>query len=243
MNRPERLNALRLELCGEVTDAVRTADRDPDIRVLVFTGACGKAFSASYDIKDDDEAMKDGIDAWWENLNEDYDFTFSVWNCSKLVVAMIDGYCLAGGLEFAQMCDIRYCSERSRFGVVETRFSTGVVTMVMLWIIGQRCRELIFTGDMFDADEAFRLGLVNRVHSHASLRAEVIKTAKQISQVSLTCLQYNKRPIYHAHESMGFHAAMRYGVAISTLLDSTKTPEFLEFDEVRREKGLRAALD
>jgi enoyl-CoA hydratase/carnithine racemase len=242
LNRPKRLNALSLELCGEVEDAVRRADKDPDIRVLVITGAGGRAFSAGYDIKDDDEAMKDSVEEWWENLNEDYDFTFSVWNCSKPVIAMIEGYCLAGGLEFAQMCDIRYAADDARFGVVETRFSTGVVTMVMPWLIGPRCRELIYTGDRIDAEEAFRLGLVNRVFPKKDLRAEVMKIAKRMSQVSLACLKFNKRSVHHAYESMGFHGAMRYGVAISTLLDSTKTPELQKFDSIRRQDGLKAAI-
>ena len=242
-HRPKQLNAFSLELCAEVMDAVARADRDPSIRVLVVTGSGGRAFSAGYDIKDDDEAMKSSVEEWWENLNQDFDFTFAPWKCSKPVIAMIDGYCLAGGLEFAQMCDVRYCSEASRFGVVETRFSAGIVTMAMPWIIGPRCRELIYSGDTFGADEAFRLGLVDRVFAKEALREETMKRAKRMSQVALSCLQYNKRAINNTYESMGFNSAMRYGVAMATLSDSTVTPEFAEFDRVRRERGLKAALE
>ena len=242
-HRPKQLNAFSLELCSEVMDAVAKADRDPSIRVLVVTGSGGRAFSAGYDIKDEDEAMKSSVEEWWENLNQDFDFTFAPWKCSKPVIAMIDGYCLAGGLEFAQMCDVRYCSEASRFGVVETRFSAGIVTMAMPWIIGPRCRELIYSGDTFGAEEAFRLGLVDRVFTGDALREETMKRAKRMSQVALSCLQYNKRAINHTYESMGFNSAMRYGVAIATLSDSTLTPEFAEFDRVRRERGLKAALE
>ena len=242
-HRPKQLNAFSLELCSEVMDAVARADRDPSIRVLVVTGSGGRAFSAGYDIKDEDEAMKSSVEEWWENLNQDFDFTFAPWKCSKPVIAMIDGYCLAGGLEFAQMCDVRYCSEASRFGVVETRFSAGIVTMAMPWIIGPRCRELIYSGDTFGAEEAFRLGLVDRVFTGDALREETMKRAKRMSQVALSCLQYNKRAINHTYESMGFNSAMRYGVAIATLSDSTLTPEFAEFDRVRRERGLKAALE
>ncbi len=242
-HRPKQLNAFSLELCAEVMDAVARADRDPSIRVLVVTGSGGRAFSAGYDIKDDDEAMKSSVEEWWENLNQDFDFTFAPWKCSKPVIAMIDGYCLAGGLEFAQMCDVRYCSEASRFGVVETRFSAGIVTMAMPWIIGARCRELIYSGDTFGADEAFRLGLVDRVFAREALHEETMKRAKRMSQVALSCLQYNKRAINNTYESMGFNSAMRYGVAIATLSDSTVTPEFAEFDRVRRERGLKAALE
>ena len=85
------------------------------------------------------------------------------------MIAMIDGYCLAGALELAQMCDIRYCSDASKFGVVETRFSDGIATYIMPWILGNRCRELIYTGDTFDGERAFRLGLVDRVFPKTDL--------------------------------------------------------------------------
>ena len=241
-NRPKQLNAFNLDLCAEVMDAIERADRDSSVRVLVVTGSGERAFSAGYDIKDEDEAMKTSVEDWWENLNQDFNFTFAPWNCSKPVIAMIDGYCLAGGLEFAQMCDVRYCSDASQFGVVETRFSAGIVTLAMPWIVGPRCRELIYSGDTFGAEEAFRLGLVDRVFKKETLRFEAMKRAKRMSQVALACLQHNKRAINHTYESMGFNSAMRYGVAIATLSDSTATPEFVEFDRVRRERGLKAAL-
>ena len=242
LNRPDRMNALSLELCADIVYAVNEADKDDGIRVIVITGAGGKAFSAGYDIREDDEGMKQSLEEWWVRLNHDLQFTTSVWNCSKPVIAMIDGYCLAGGLEFAQMCDVRYCSDDSRFAVIETRFSAGVATMIMPFIIGPRCRELIYTGDMIDAQEALRLGLVNRVFAKASVREETMKIAKRMSMVALACLQWNKRAVHNAYEAMGLRSALNYGVAASTMLDSTKTPEFLEFDRIRRTQGFREAL-
>jgi enoyl-CoA hydratase/carnithine racemase len=242
LNRPKRMNALSLQLCAEVTEAVGVADKDDSVRVLVITGAGGKAFSAGYDIREGDEGMKQSIEEWWERLYHDLQFTYTVWNCSKPVIAMIDGFCLAGGLEFAQMCDTRYCSEDSKFAVIETRFSAGVATMVMPFILGPRCRELIYTGDMIDAQEALRLGLVSRIFPKDALRDEVMKIAKRMSQVALACLQWNKRSINNAYDSMGFRPAMNYGVAASTMLDSIETPEFREFDGIRRAKSFKEAL-
>ena len=180
LNRPNRMNALSLELCGEVKAAFAEADRDPAVRVVIITGAGGKAFSAGYDIKDGDEGMKEGIAAWSERLRHDLGFTYAPWNCSKPVIAMIDGYCLAGALEFAQMCDMRYCTPDSKFGVVETRFSAGIATLAMPWVMGSRCRELIYTGDTIDGNEALRLGLVNRVMPKDKLRAETMKIARRM---------------------------------------------------------------
>lgn len=241
-NRPERLNAFSLKLCGEYTDAVRRADADPDIRVIVVTGAGGRAFSAGYDIKEASELPQGDLEAWRNRLSADYDFTAAAWHCSKPVIAMIDGHCLAGALEMAQMCDVRYCSDDSDFGVVETRFANGMATLIMPWVIGARGRELIYTGDRIDAQEAFRLGLVNRVFPKADLRAETLKIARRMSQVALTCLQLNKRAINNLYESQGFTPAMRYGVEAAAMMVAAETPEYKAFDEIRRREGLGQAL-
>ena len=136
IDREERMNALSQKLCAELPAAIHAADQSDDVRVVVITGAGGKAFSAGYDIKESAEAPKRTLTEWRERLNRDLVFTFAPWNCSKPVIAMIDGFCLAGALEFAQMCDIRYCSDTSKFGVVETRFSNGIATYIMPWILG-----------------------------------------------------------------------------------------------------------
>src|SRR5215475_9767092 len=195
LNRPERMNALSQKLCAELPSAIHAADQSDDVRVVVITGAGGKAFSAGYDIKESAEAPKRTLTEWRERLNRDLAFTFAPWNCSKPVIAMIDGYCLAGALEFAQMCDIRYCSDDSKFGVLESRFAAGIVTMIMPWILGAGCRELIYTGDMIGAAEAQRLGLVTRVYPKAELHAQVMKIAKRMSRVAAECLVWNKRSI------------------------------------------------
>jgi enoyl-CoA hydratase/carnithine racemase len=242
LNRPNRMNALSLELCGEVKAAFAEADRDPAIRVVIVTGAGGRAFSAGYDIKDGDEGMKEGLAAWSERLQQDLAFTYAPWNCSKPVIAMIDGYCLAGALEFAQMCDMRYCSPESKFGVVETRFSAGIATLAMPWILGARCRELIYTGDTIDGAEAHRLGLVNRVMAKAQLRAETMKIARRMGQVALACLQHNKRAINGSYRIMGFDGALAYGNELAAMMDATVTPEYHAFEEIRRRDGLTAAI-
>lgn len=242
LNRPERHNALSQKLCAELMDAVRAADQDPGVRVLVITGTGGKAFSAGYDIRESAEAPKRTLSEWRDRLNRDLRFTFSVWECSKPVIAMIDGFCLAGALEFAQMCDMRIASDDSKFAVIETRFSNGIATYVMPWLIGPRCRRLIYTGDMIDAAEALRLGLVDLVHPKAALRAETMKLAMRMSRVALEALQWNKRALNNTLETMGFRAAMQYGVEACSLLDATNTPEYAQFDELRRTRGLAEAL-
>lgn len=242
LNRPERMNALSERLVRELTEAVEQADRDPEVRVLLILGNGGKAFSAGYDIKESLDKPKRGLVEWRARLQEDIRFTYSVWDCSKPVIAVIDGFCLAGALEFAMCCDIRYCSEESKFGAVEARFSNGIATMIMPWLIGQRCRALIYTGDIFDAAEAYRLGLVDKVFPKAELEVETLKIAKRMSRVSVDCLKYNKRAINETFEIMGLRQAIQYGSEVAAIMDATGSPEADEESRVRRSHGLAAAI-
>jgi len=243
LDRPERMNALSLTLIDEIMKAVRQADGDPDVRVIVVTGAGGKAFSSGYDIKESAQQPKRGLVEWRARMQRDIAFTYSVWDCTKPVIAVIDGFCLAGALEFAMCCDIRYCSDDAKFGAVEARFSNGIATMIMPWLIGQRCRTLLYTGDIIDASEAYRLGLVDNVFAKANLAAETTKIARRMSRVSSNCLQWNKRAINQTFEIMGLRSAIQYGSEASAIMDATGSPEADTFETLRRTEGLPAALE
>jgi enoyl-CoA hydratase len=242
LNRPERMNALSLKLIDEIMEAVRQADRDTDVRVIVITGAGGKAFSSGYDIKESAQQPKRGLVEWRARMQHDIAFTYTVWDCSKPVIAVIDGFCLAGALEFAMCCDIRYCSDDAKFGAVEARFSNGIATMIMPWLIGQRCRALLYTGDIFDASEAYRLGLVDKVFPKADLAAETTRIARRMSRVSSNCLKWNKRAINQTFETMGLRSAIQYGSEASAIMDAPGSPEADTFETIRRSEGLPAAL-
>lgn len=243
LNRPNKRNALSLKLMAEFQDAITVADRDPEVRVVVLTGAGGRAFSAGFDFGDEDNPNKvyETVEDWSTRHDQDEKFIHSVWNCSKPVIAMINGYCLAGGQELAQMCDIRYCSDDSTFGAVEARFAAGIVTLSMPWLIGQRCRELIYTGDMFDAQEACRLGLVNRVFPKDRLEEEVLRIAKRMSRVAMPTLVWQKKALNYALLAAGFDSALRYGAEACKLISLSRS-EFKHFRELQKSAGVAAAI-
>lgn len=241
-NRPECHNALSEVLVDEVIAAVAQADADPEVRVIVITGAGGRSFSSGYDIKESALKPKRTIADWRTRMQKDIKFTYSVWDCSKPVIALVDGFCLAGGLEFAMCCDMRYCSDDSTFASLEARFSNGIATLIMPWLIGHHARRLIYTGDTIDSTEAYRLGLVDKVFTKDTLHAEVLKIAKRMSRVSLDCLKFNKKAINQTFETMGLRNAIQYGSEVSALMDSIGSPEAAQFDSIRREKGMGAAL-
>lgn len=242
LNRPSKLNAINITLSDEFCAALKEAEADPDIRVIVVKGNGGRAFSSGYDIAEEAEGERYTAATWAERLNHDLEFTLAVWRCKKPTLAAIEGYCLAGGMEFAGMFDIRYCSEDAKFGVVDTRFSTGVATLILPWLVGSQCRELIYTGDIFDAARAEKIGFVTRVFAKESLGPEVIKIAKRMSMVAMDCLTWNKRAINQTFEIMGLMSALKSGVDAATLLNSMETPEFAHFDTIKREQGMKAAL-
>ncbi len=242
LSRPQRLNAINIKLSDEFGAAIKQAEADPDVRVIVVKGEGGRAFSSGYDIAEEAEGARYTAATWAERLNHDLEFTLSVWQCKKPTIAAIEGYCLAGGMEFAGMFDIRYCSEDAKFGVVDTRFSTGICTLILPWLVGAQCRELIYTGDMFDAARAEKIGFVTRVFPKESLESEVIKIAKRMSMVAMDCLVWNKHAINQTFEIMGLMNALKAGVNAATLLNAMETPEFAQFDTIKREQGMKAAL-
>ncbi|WP_407151135.1 enoyl-CoA hydratase/isomerase family protein [Bradyrhizobium sp. ORS 86] len=242
LNRPDKMNALSLKVCAEFQDALAVADRDPEVRVVVVKGAGERAFSTGFDLDEDETGQGHRtMDDWSRRISQDVKFMYSVFDCTKPVIAMISGYCLAGALEFAQMFDIRYCSEDTRFGAIEARFASGNAMLAMPYIIGQRCRELLYTGDMFGAQEAYRLGLVNRVFPKDKLEEEVTRIAKRMSRVALPTLMWNKKALNAALIAGGFDSALRYSAATCLIADNTES-EFKRFRELQWTEGVGAAV-
>lgn len=229
LNRPRKLNSLTPELCREFPNAVAEADRDPDVRVIVLKGAGDRAFSTGYDLGEE------GKERDQQKVLEDWSsFVHTVWHCSKPVIAMINGYCLAGAMDLIQMCDIRYCSDDARFGAVEVRFAKSLLTLPALTsVVGQRCRELIYTGDAFDAEEAYRLGLVSRLFPKERLEEEVTRIAKRMSRVALPTLTWTKRALNNTLVAAGFDAAMQYSLQANLAMENSDS-EFKHFLELTR---------
>jgi enoyl-CoA hydratase/carnithine racemase len=241
-NRPERMNAFSLKMMDEVKRAFAEADANPAVRVVIVQGVGGKAFSTGYDIKESAEQPERTASDWRKRVRDDVGFTYAPWDCRKPVIAIIDGYCVGGGLEFALCCDIRYASPEARFGVVEARFATGLSTLMMPWVVGNYCRKLIYTGDEFGADEARRIGLIDEVFEKDELEAAVTKIARRMSRVAMEYLILNKQAINETFEIMGLRSALNNGAHIAAAVSSSNPPEFQEYHRIRRTQGLKEAL-
>ncbi|SHE89175.1 enoyl-CoA hydratase [Desulfofundulus australicus DSM 11792] len=162
INRPEVRNALDPQTWAEIRSAIRECKFDRDVRVVIITGAGGKAFASGADIRTlrERETLEVLKSEAQETLND-------IENLDKPVIAAIDGYALGGGCELAMACDIRIATSRSKLGQPEVNLGIipgagGTQRLQRLVGIG-KAKELIFTGDIISAQEAREIGLVNKV--------------------------------------------------------------------------------
>jgi enoyl-CoA hydratase len=248
LNRPEVLNALSTGLVQRLSEALARAADDEAARVLVIRGA-GRAFCAGYDLKEEAEQQAahgpmDGA-AWREALAGDVGRMLELFDHPKPVIAQVHGYCLAGGCDLMMMCDLAVASEDALFGEPEIRFGSGVVTMVMPWLIGaRRAKELLLTGeDRVPADEALRLGLVNRVVPPDRLDQETLALARRIAVLDPVALSLTKRAINRSWEAAGFREALQANVDLDAVIEAAEVPERKEFNRIRAERGLKAAIE
>jgi enoyl-CoA hydratase/carnithine racemase len=246
LNRPEKLNAISRTMLAELRHVLAAIDKDEAVRVVILTGA-GRAFSAGFDISGegrDKEIYELEPDEWREHLKEDIDTFMMIWNLSKPVIAAINGYALAGACELAQICDIKIASDRAVLGEPEIRFGTGPPLLITPFNVGlTRAKELLLTGDTIDAHEAERLGMINRVVPHDQLMAECERTARKLMKIAQVGLKMNKLAVNRALEGMGFLQAIQHNLELVVHFDTSRTPEQEQFNQIRDERGLRAALD
>ena len=176
LNRPEARNAIRLGVTTDtVTEAMGTAAADPEIRSVVITGR-GPAFCAGGDIKQMAMALASGgLDGAMvrQGIRSFHAMICAIYNLEKPVIAAVNGPAAGGGMGFMLACDMRIASEQARFGLAFVRLALttdGGSSYLLQRIVGySKAFELIALGDMFDAQEALRLGVVNKVVPHDQL--------------------------------------------------------------------------
>jgi len=190
-NRPEAMNALNNQTRAEFGQAIEDVAMDDAIKVLILTGS-GKAFVAGSDIKEFNETTPFAAHNI-KRLGE------VVEKLEKPVIAAVNGFCLGGGNEIAMGCDIIIASEKAKFG--QTEINIGIIpggggTQRLPRLIGVcRAKELIYTGDIIRAEEADRLGLVNRVVPMDELMPAAKELAKKIAAKSAAALKLAKTAI------------------------------------------------
>jgi enoyl-CoA hydratase len=183
-NNPERHNAVSLEMWEAASGILEDFNTDKNIRVVVLSGAGGKAFVSGADISkfESERSSKEAIDRY--NIAVDKANT-AVYEFPKPTIAMIRGYCIGGGVGLALCCDLRICSDNSKFGVPAAKLGlgygfTGIKKLVD--VVGPSfAKEIFYTARQFTAPEALAMGLVNRMLPEAELEKYVADYAATIS--------------------------------------------------------------
>ena len=184
-NNPERRNAVSLDMWRAIPEVLAAFEADPEVRVVVFTGAGDKAFVSGADISQFEEQRRDSTaEARYSSASGTANVAMA--GLSKPSIAMIRGYCIGGGLAVALNCDIRICETGSRFAIPAARLGLGYGfggIKALIDLVGPSiAKEILFTARQFSAEEALRVGLVNRVAAPAELEPLVREYAAMIGQ-------------------------------------------------------------
>lgn len=242
LNRPDKLNAINYDMVTELRAELDSAALDDNTKVLVLT-ANGRAFSSGYDLSELANDEISGALRWHGILKDDVSLTMQLWSFPKPTIAAVHGWVLAGGCELAMACDIIIATDKAKFGEPEIKYGSGPATLLMPFIIGQKkTNELLFTGDTIDAEEALRIGLINKVVMEEDLYKEVSLLIKKIAPTPLSTLRLTKLGLIRAQEAIGIRQAINANMDISAILNGSDSPEQREFDEIVRKEGLKEAL-
>jgi len=206
-NNPEKLNAVSLEMWQKATDTVLEFALDQDIRVMVISGAGKKAFISGADISkfESERSTREAV-ALYNKTSEA--FRAALTGFPKPAIAKIKGYCIGGGVNVAAGCDIRLCDEQARFGVPAAKLGLGYgysgVKRLSDLVGLPNTMEIFFTARQFSAQEAYDMGLVNRVLSASLLDAMVDNYTQLISEnapLTIAAIKASAQEIFKSPEN------------------------------------------
>ena len=230
LNRPQALNALSYGLVKDLSLAMQELDRDREVRVIIVTGG-EKVFAAGADIKE--MADRGPFD---ERIHERLGYRDQINKIAKPVIAAVSGFALGGGCELAMSCDIIIASETARFGQPEVNL--GIIpgsggTQRLTHLVGKhRAMELVLTGDIINAADAERFGLINRVVPVELLLEEAKNVAKKIAAKPALAIKEAKEAVLKAANT-----------ALDEGLEFERKAFYLLFASEDRTEGMKAFLE
>ena len=224
LNRPEKHNALSFEMIGEIAHRLESCQADVSVKVIVLRGA-GESFCSGGDLKAHPFLTTDDARLREELIRANHRIPLSVRRLPQPVIGALHGLVGGGGLDVAMACDIRIASEDARLGVLFTRM--GLMpdmggTYLLPHLVGvSKALELLFTGDLIDAAEAQRIGLVNRVVAKDQLDEAVMAFAGRLAKGPLQSYRLNKQAVYRSIEQQ-FETALEKEVSGQCELSHTE---------------------
>lgn len=239
LNRPKKLNAINWQVYRDMAVAIDELEDDKDVKVVVLKGE-GRCFSAGFDLSepsfDDHEENRKMYDRVAHRAR------MKLWNMSKPTIAQIHKFCLGGAHETMMACDLAICSDDTTFGIPEIKFGQGSCWPILPYIMDLRkARELILTGENYDAQTALQYGVVNYVVPMEELDAKVKELARKLALIPTPALKLQKRCINRAVENMGFLYQTEQWLDILTLGILWKDEDVENFYKKVAEVGMKDA--
>jgi enoyl-CoA hydratase/carnithine racemase len=236
INRPAQRNAISYDMWLELKRMAARVEADPDLRVLVIRGAGGEAFSAGADIAEFDKRRNDSTQA--RIYSDAFDGGLdAIWELGKPVIAMIQGFCVGGGLELACCADLRIAAEGSRFGIPTARLGVLVGYREMrrlLHLVGVGvASDILLSARILDAHEALKVGLVTRVVEGSALEDQVYRTAEDMAGMAPLIQKWHKQIIRTVLQNPG----------LKNLTPDQEAIPFVCFDTEDFQEGRRAFLE
>ncbi|WP_191575770.1 enoyl-CoA hydratase [Achromobacter insolitus] len=233
-------NAQSQQMLDELDDALSRAEHDDTVRVVVLAGR-GAHFSAGHDLKEAQAKRADFTveERWDYESRRYYGYCLRIWDFPKPTVAQVQGACVAGGFMIANMCDLVVCSDTAYFSdpVGHTLAAAATEVLIHPWVMGLRkAKEMLYTGEKVDAQEALRIGMVNRVVPEAELEAATLALAQRIAQAPPFGLRLIKRSLNRTADAQGFRTAL------SAHFDTHQLSHLSEEFQAVRERGLAQAI-
>ena len=221
----------------------RRAAGDDGVRVVLVRGE-GRAFSAGFDMKAAAERDMSTVDHVRRQMERQFDFIMAFWDCPKPTIALVHGFCMAGAFEVALACDITVAAEGTRFGEPEVRFGTGIVAMLLPWaVLPKHAKEMLLTGnDKMDAARAHAIGIVNHVVPETGARRVRAAHGARHRGSGRSLRPFHQAAMNRTYDIMGMRDALRASLDIDVILNATPSAEKAEFQRIRKEQGLKAAL-
>lgn len=212
LNRPDKLNALNFALTEGLVQALKDADADPSVRVVIVTGA-GRGFCAGADTREFKVLTPDNQSLVERRAALTTELQGLVKRMSKPVIAAVNGYAMGGGSGLALSCDLALAGESARFGYPEVKHGivAAIVMAGLVEHVGRKAAfDLVATGRTLDAHEARQLGMINRVVADADLLGEAQTLAQQIAAHPLQAMRATKG-IFHRVTELPFSEGLKIG--------------------------------
>lgn len=243
LNRPERANALNQAMLTEIGQALDEAESNAAVRAVIVRGA-GAAFSSGFDLKEQMQRRPSGVAQWQPILRKDFDTVMRFWHCPKPTIAAVRGPCLAGACELALACDLTIAADDAFFGEPELKFGAGIVVMILPWIVGPKvAKEIILTGeDRLTAERAREIGMINRIVPAKDLDETAMRLARHIAAIDPELVKETKRAINRGLQAQGMLEALEAALEIDLAIEGAGSPDKVQFMDIARRDGLKAAL-